>query len=336
MDVDSIEVGSDFLASLTEAIERARVVVVMIGPRWLDARDSDGGRRLDDPADIVRRELELAVEHQLRVVPVLVGEASVPAAATLPESIASLSRCQAFALTDQLWAETSRSFIDALAAVLDEAAPVQSALSGPGRRLPATKDLVGRQSQLDAAEAGLDAAMRAAERSKVPVALGYAWFGRAVLARARGDLVLARACSERSLVIDEQVNDRPEVPNDRILLVDVCVTLGDLESAHAHSEAIAVLARTRPGPREVGVREMAYGSIALAEGRVGAARVHFLDSLRAFAPTQMTDIFIHPLLSLLATTPPSLAARLQELADDVRGHRLSMPEALAEVERLIS
>ena len=42
-----------------EALGRAEVVIAVIRPAWLVAADEHGGRRLDDPEDFVRQELNI-------------------------------------------------------------------------------------------------------------------------------------------------------------------------------------------------------------------------------------------------------------------------------------
>jgi hypothetical protein len=67
----------------------------VIGPRWLEATDSAGRRRLDRDDDYVRFELETALGRRLHIVPVLVDGASVPSATELPESLARLAHLNA-------------------------------------------------------------------------------------------------------------------------------------------------------------------------------------------------------------------------------------------------
>ena len=70
-----------------------RVVLVLIGPNWLEARDETGRRRLDDPQDWVRIEIETALNASgLDVVPVLVNGARMPRAEELPQSLHPLLR----------------------------------------------------------------------------------------------------------------------------------------------------------------------------------------------------------------------------------------------------
>ena len=68
------------------------VVLVLIGRRYLDVTDDSGSRRLDDPDDIVRLEVEAALRRGIPVVPVLVDGASVPKRTELPEQMSALAR----------------------------------------------------------------------------------------------------------------------------------------------------------------------------------------------------------------------------------------------------
>jgi hypothetical protein len=86
-DLDSIPHGEDFVSRVTEAIEGAKVVLAVLGPDWVSATDSSGARRLDDPNDLVRVEIETALRLHLPVIPVLVRGANLPAEAELPASL---------------------------------------------------------------------------------------------------------------------------------------------------------------------------------------------------------------------------------------------------------
>jgi hypothetical protein len=89
-DVDNIPQGSDFRRVLDDAIGQASAVLVVIGPKWLSAVEADGGRRLDNPADFVRLEVETALRKGLPIIPVLVGQARMPTPAELPQSLQEL------------------------------------------------------------------------------------------------------------------------------------------------------------------------------------------------------------------------------------------------------
>ena len=98
-----IAAGDDFVEAIRRSVESSTVVLVVVGPHWLAATDAQGHRRLDDPSDFVRLEIELALAAGVAVVPVLVEGARMPSEAELPNSIAAFARCQAVELFDQRW-----------------------------------------------------------------------------------------------------------------------------------------------------------------------------------------------------------------------------------------
>ena len=86
-DVDSIVPGQDFRRVLDENVSQCDVLLALLGDRWLAATDAGGKRRLDNPADFVRIEIETALRRDIAVVPVLVGQAHMPHAVDLPPSL---------------------------------------------------------------------------------------------------------------------------------------------------------------------------------------------------------------------------------------------------------
>lgn len=97
----SLRAGDEFPPILDEMAASCPVMLVCIGPEWLAAQNGDGTRRLDDPDDWVRREIELALKNGNRVVPLLLGdrdEISIPAPEDLPADIAPLAYRQAVRL----------------------------------------------------------------------------------------------------------------------------------------------------------------------------------------------------------------------------------------------
>jgi hypothetical protein len=91
-DVDNIEPGEDFVERITAAVESCDVLLALIGPQWLTLTNKKGQRRLDDPGDYVRVEIETAFTRRIRVIPILVDEARMPGADELPPTLASLVR----------------------------------------------------------------------------------------------------------------------------------------------------------------------------------------------------------------------------------------------------
>jgi TIR domain-containing protein len=95
IDVDNIPVGADFVAHLNSQVAGCNVLLVVIGPNWLNAKDESGRRRLDDPDDFVAIEIAAALTRDIRVIPVLVDGARMPKASELPDSLKPLARRQA-------------------------------------------------------------------------------------------------------------------------------------------------------------------------------------------------------------------------------------------------
>lgn len=95
MDIDSIPIGQDFRRAIDAALESVRIALVIIGEQWLDCRHPSGPRkgerRIDDDDDLVRLEVETALAKDITVIPVLVGEATMPAGDQLPAALAPLA-----------------------------------------------------------------------------------------------------------------------------------------------------------------------------------------------------------------------------------------------------
>src|SRR5262245_58499099 len=78
LDIDRMRAGQSFPNVLRERLSVSKVMLAVIGPNWLDLRNEQGQRRLDDPSDWVRLEIAAALKSGKIVVPVLVGGARLP------------------------------------------------------------------------------------------------------------------------------------------------------------------------------------------------------------------------------------------------------------------
>jgi uncharacterized membrane protein YeaQ/YmgE (transglycosylase-associated protein family) len=94
-DVDDIPAGENFAQYIQNSLRQCAVALIVIGPRWLEARDETGARRLDDPGDFVRLEIETALRLGLTVIPLLVDDARMPGGASLPMSVRPLATLNA-------------------------------------------------------------------------------------------------------------------------------------------------------------------------------------------------------------------------------------------------
>jgi hypothetical protein len=89
---ESIPPGTDFAAEIERRVLASDVLLAVIGTRWLAG--VDGHRKIDDPDDWVRREIRLAFENGIRVVPVFVDDTPRLTDVDLPADIAKLRRIQ--------------------------------------------------------------------------------------------------------------------------------------------------------------------------------------------------------------------------------------------------
>jgi TIR domain/SecA preprotein cross-linking domain/SEC-C motif len=103
MDIDFLEPGRDFPEALDQTLQQVKVMLVVIGQRWLDAGRSWRSRRIDDPDDYVRHEIATALARNLLVIPVLVDGASMPRPTDLPPPLKLLARRHARELSHFLF-----------------------------------------------------------------------------------------------------------------------------------------------------------------------------------------------------------------------------------------
>jgi hypothetical protein len=116
MDVDDIPFGIDFRQHIQSVLSQAEVLIAVVGPDWLGA-GADGGSRIQEEDDPVRVEIETALRQDIMVIPVMVNGASMPKAATLPESLRN------FAFLNAAPVDVGRDFrphVDRLVQSIDE------------------------------------------------------------------------------------------------------------------------------------------------------------------------------------------------------------------------
>ena len=114
MDIESIEAGRDFVDAIERALESSDVMLVLIGKDWLMPSQEGGRPRIADPDDYVGLEIATGLKSGLRIVPVLVAGASMPAPGELPEVLADLSRRNALEISDTRWDYDVGRLLDSL------------------------------------------------------------------------------------------------------------------------------------------------------------------------------------------------------------------------------
>jgi formylglycine-generating enzyme required for sulfatase activity len=122
MDVDSIDLGENFVKTIGETVGSCDVLIAVIGKGWLTSRDQEGQRRLDNPDDFVRLEIATALKRDIRVIPVLVDGASMPQPRDLPEDLKTLVHRNALVLSHDRFRPDSERLVAAVKRVLEKTA----------------------------------------------------------------------------------------------------------------------------------------------------------------------------------------------------------------------
>lgn len=114
VDTHHISGADRWAAEIEDAVRAAKVVVPIIGPNWVGR--TENGRRIDDPDDWVRKEVEFALEWKPNaVLPVLVAGATPPSADELPSSCRTLAAIQALPIDICDWHPTVDVVVQTLA-----------------------------------------------------------------------------------------------------------------------------------------------------------------------------------------------------------------------------
>ena len=95
IDLKGLDGAPDWLHELERQVAASEVMISVICPGWVEVRDTDGRRRIDNDKDFVRFELAEAFRRNIPVVPVLVDTARMPKGGELPDNLLYLTRPQA-------------------------------------------------------------------------------------------------------------------------------------------------------------------------------------------------------------------------------------------------
>lgn len=123
----SIEPGTEYAGILLRQAAQCEVMLVLIGPGWLDARDKTGHRLLDRDFDWVVEEIATAVRSGNRVIPVLLGDTTMlPDEKDLPSAIEVLGRLQFLRIEESRVDSGLRELITVLTALLPGLEPIEA------------------------------------------------------------------------------------------------------------------------------------------------------------------------------------------------------------------
>ena len=113
IDVDDIGAGQAFGDVIAQAVGGSRVLLVLIGRRWLGEREGQPAR-LHDPGDLVRQEVATALASGMHVIPLLLDGAAMPAPAQLPAPLQALAGRHALAIDNTRFTADLDRLIEAL------------------------------------------------------------------------------------------------------------------------------------------------------------------------------------------------------------------------------
>jgi TIR domain-containing protein len=86
-DNDALGPGEKWTETLESEVRKCDLLLAVIGPTWLEAHDEAHRRRLDQPDDWVRKEILLALELKIPIIPVLAGGTQMPPRGHLPDPL---------------------------------------------------------------------------------------------------------------------------------------------------------------------------------------------------------------------------------------------------------
>jgi hypothetical protein len=132
MDVEALDPGVDFVEQIEATVGTVDAFIAIIGPEWLECTDAAGNRRLDDPHDFVRLELASALARGIRVIPVLVRGAVMPAAEQLPDDLKPLARRNALFVSETEWHASVARLVESLGTTLGAATAPAAPRTVPG------------------------------------------------------------------------------------------------------------------------------------------------------------------------------------------------------------
>lgn len=134
-DIDTLEPGTDFIDVIERHIDQSGLMLVIIDPTWSGVTNLDGSKRLLDDEDPVRMEVSRAIASELKVIPVLVGQAKMPGADDLPEDLKKLPRLHAQELSDTRWRADMEILVKRVATAIgiEKVPPPRNASSSPAQ-----------------------------------------------------------------------------------------------------------------------------------------------------------------------------------------------------------
>lgn len=299
-DVDSIPIGTDFRTHLTDVLNQCRAVIVVVGAGWIDAKSTTDKRRLEDPEDFVRIELEAALARDIPVIPVLVGNAPMPTETQLPSSLAAFAFRQATLVRpDPDFHRDMDRLIKALIGLEPTASPtrwmravakwVRGAKSSPGRSdAPSLSKEPEKPLSVPVANAVVDSRPRLSSggvASSNPEANRY-FEGAMVREQIHADVPRSHAMLEQALELDPNFAEaRASHGITNWLLLDT----GRSNDSALLSEAEDEMRRALQDDPTVGRAHVGFALVFLMQGRMDLIPAEVEQALKT-APNDKTAL----------------------------------------------
>ncbi len=162
-DVDNIPLGVDFREHINTVLARTDITLVVVGKRWFGPLPRRR-RRIDDPADPVRVEVETALRNGMPVVPVLVEGGAMPNVDQLPDSL------KEFVYRNGLEVDSGRDFDQHIERLIRSMEPILARraeeLEEPARRAEEEKRQAEAARQAEEEKRRAEAARQAEEEQR--------------------------------------------------------------------------------------------------------------------------------------------------------------------------
>lgn len=129
-DLEGISPSEHWQETLNQKLATCAAVIVLIGDlrKWLGLKEEGKGegqnKRIADPEDWVRGEIEAGFKNGKKIIPILIDGAQMPTYKNLPPSIATLSNLQASSIS------TGRTFDSDIKMLLDDLQRIEAHFEG--------------------------------------------------------------------------------------------------------------------------------------------------------------------------------------------------------------
>jgi TIR domain-containing protein len=208
MDVTGIGAGRRFKEVIDEALNACDAFLAIIGPQWATITNENGTPRLHDPDDHVRREVAAALARpDVKVIPVLVGDARMPAREQLPPDLAELRAWQAVELSERHWLEDLDQLVTDLGGEVKQPVPADPTPTPAAQAVPLIAVALGLVIAAGPAYAAYKAGLTVKKRTDATTVAHFAagWTGFWAVVSCVVAAVIAAMGRDRRQVVPQAV-----------------------------------------------------------------------------------------------------------------------------------